>query len=271
MHYNMRCAFMLFIAMIGVNADERPSGRMWEAEDLKTRYIAQVARLRALGYPAMFGGDSLFEERFKADRQPWSPYKSVYEELFKTTPVWVDDGNIPMLIVVPRNCAPLRWQATRVMIDGVKSDAPQFELSRVQDIADSPALQRPYILFNVNPGADTYTTSVHGAENDLKNMHRRGLTFAEGIALLAQYPDVMKCNRGINEDYRERFAFGRVVFLGASYGGACPCDNTAEEFITFKVRKHQGDGFARGYFTPVIRRDMTPNYSRFLFPSCEAE
>ncbi len=242
-------------------------GRYWSLDELRKVYAAQVGKLRVRSYAALFGEDP-FQWLFGCQNANggWVFPESLYTTLTKDAPVWVDEGNAPLLIVVPETYAPLRWQARRVEIGGIMNNVPDFDLSRLeQPGVETPPY--PYLIYNVSLGTETARTSIDGAERDIARMARRGLTFAEGVALLTHYPDAMHCEKGMDEDYRRRFSLGRPVFLEARYGPACQCDRTMDEYATFVVRK--GAVLSRGSFVPVIRRDMRPNYTRFLFPSCD--
>lgn len=244
-----------------------PDGRFLEFAELEKHYIAQVARLRSTGYAEMFGGNDWFEQVFVPIGFSCGSPSSFRAELKSASPVWVNDGNIPFLIVIPEECAPLAWQASRVMVNELRADTPRFPITRING-ATTPK-RAPYLIFNVNPGTASWRTSLANTENAITNAHQRGLTFAEGIALLLHYPDTTKCQQGIDENYKEHYAFGRVVFLSARYNGACPADPTAEEFVTFRVRKNAEGRFTRGYYTTTLRRDMAPNIERYIFPSCD--
>lgn len=242
-------------------------GRYWPLDELRKVYAAQVGKLRARGYAALFGEDPLmWLISGYLPNGDWMFPESLYVTLAKDAPVWVDAGNIPLLIVIPEGYAPYAWQARRAEIGGVMNNVPDFDLSRVEH----PGVETPpypYLIYNVSTGTDTARISIDGAERDLKRSCRRGLTFAEGVALLTHYPDAMHCEEDMDENYRKHFSLGRLVFLEARCGPACKCDRTIDEYATFVVRK--GAVLSRGNFIPVIRRDMRPNYARFLFPSCD--
>ncbi|MBI3114664.1 MAG: hypothetical protein HYZ07_01755 [Candidatus Harrisonbacteria bacterium] len=271
MRHHICCVVLaaLFAGQNTAGEDGEPTARSWSAKELTDHYVAQVAKLRAAGYPELFGGGDCFEQRFSVNRPAWSPYASLYDELVSAAPLWVDDEFIPFLIVIPEECAPLLWQATRVKTHGIKADAPQFPVAKIVNAkAVATPRRKPYFIFNVNTGAKLARTSVVWAEREFANptCPRRGLTFAEGVALLIQEPDAIKCERGIDEDYREHFAYGNLAFLSSYYGGE-PRDKSDGDTIAFVVRR---DELHRGYFVPVPRGDMTPNYTRFIYPSCDA-
>ncbi|GEM_PF-5732630 len=249
---------------------DQSKGRYWLIDELTPLFDAQVHKLQALGYADLFGGEdpcSWLIGSVSAD----GTYHTAYPESLSTkyardAPVWVDEGNIPLLIVIPETYAPYRWQTRHVKAGGIMSEVPGFSLARLEQPGVRTP-QYPYLIYNVNPGTDTAHTSVDNVECELAEADRSGLTFAEGIALLTHYPDAIRCEQGTDEDYREHYAFGNMVFLEARDGGPCPCDKTAEEYVTFTILKDTP--LSRGRFIPIIRRDMRPNYTRFIFPSCD--
>lgn len=299
MKFILRLLAALVVAGTGAIGEEPGAhGHYWSLEELDSCYVAQVARLRALNYQQMFGGSAEFELYFRTEEVShmedaeddseimlgpffFGPFRHQEPEKFKivdipegplhvnlraAAPIWVDDGNVPLLIVVPECRAPLRWQTKHAKIGGIMSDVPDFDFSQLRDTVTDVPRDRPYLIYNVNLGAETVRTSLGIAEWEFKEAKRRGLTFAEGLALLQQYPDAVKCEQGVDEDHREHFALGHPVFLGTNYGSPCRFDKTLEEFIVFIVRKETV--LSRGNFLPIIRRDMQPNSTRFLFPSC---
>lgn len=267
------CAIIALLSGMTAPANDTPTAnRYWPLKELEPFYNAQIERLRTIGYAELFGGDALFDLAFNHE-QPSKGIRgyypeSLYVKLAQAAPIWVDAGNIPLLIVVTESYAPYRWQAKQVRIDGIAADTPTFDLTRINDTAEDAPRCYPYLIFNVNMGTDTAHSSIDCVTTDFESSGRRGLTFAEGLALLEQYPDAVKCERDMDEDHRQRFAFGQCVFLESLYGGAC-ADREMEEVIAFAVLENEDDGFVRGYFTHVIRRDMRPNCTRFLFPSCD--
>lgn len=241
-------------------------GRYWSLDELRKVYVAQVGKLRARGYATLFGEDQ-FPWLFAGGLVPngdWVYPESLYRTLLNDTPVWVDEEHLPLLIVIPETYAPLRWQARHVDIDDIMSNVPDFDLTRLEQLGvETPPY--PYLIYNVSPGTDTARTSIDSVERDIAGMGRRGLTLAEGIALLTHYPDAVRCEKGVDENRREHFSLGHMVFLEARDGAGCKCDHTRDAYVTFVVR--EGNALSRGSFIPVIRADMQPNYTRFIFPS----
>lgn len=249
-------------------ATNKPSYRYYSAEELAKEYVKQLRRLEELGYHEFFGKGPLINpfncisEEWEWDK-PVLASRALHSRLLTDGPTMpIGNGNIPFLIVIPNRYVPILWQATRLRVEGAGARPPDFGPNDVHDAETLP--ETPYIIFNIDLGTQYYNHSGGYAEGDWGET-RRGLTLAEGLMLLIQYPEAMQCMRGIDENYTTRFRYTTPCFLGSHIGHAWPRDSRNQRPPIFIPHPRIG----RPCAGTTERRELTPNYERFSFPSCD--
>lgn len=177
-----RILALLTLSVASTFAEGEPTRRS-SAE----QFDAQVARLVERGYPKLFGDRNIFDKEMSRLR----------EEAVKYVPA---KPGYTFLVVIPENDAPLPWQLKQITIQSRSSVETcnisnwRFVfrgLSEFRDTMPAPATREPYLIYDVDLGADTVTQWVCDTLAELPKTHRRGLTALECTALLVQHPEIL--------------------------------------------------------------------------------
>lgn len=156
-------------------------------EILGKQFDAQVARLVERGYPALFGDTSIFDKemaRLREDAVKYIPAKP----------------NYTFLIIIPETYAPLPWQLKQIKLTTLAStevcniSSSYFvfrERAEFHNNGTFTVPETPYLIYDVDLGADTAKTWVCDVLFELPKACRRGLTLLECTALLIQRPELL--------------------------------------------------------------------------------
>lgn len=176
----LRLAFVLCMISGALLAEGEPT-----PEALGKQFDAQVARLVERGYPALFGDRTIFDEKMAKLR----------EEAVRYVPA---KPNYTFLIVIPRNYAPLPWQTKQITTGTLEQPLAcvirtfRFVFQDRANFHDEhPTPDKPYLIYDVDLGADTVRQWVCDTIVGFPKTHRRGLTVLECTALLVQRPDIL--------------------------------------------------------------------------------
>lgn len=264
------CAALIFSAPL-IYGEETPAKDFTQPDPKVTlkEFDRQVERLKSLGYVELFGGEEKFHDYFgNEDAAPaWMrhPYNLRAQVQNEALYLQVENGNMPLLVVVPRNYAPLLWQLSKIVVDAdIRIEPTQIDVNDVELQPGARRHERPYVIFNVRPGQETMNESASSCASGWEAHHpqRRGLALEEGLALLQQFPDTSKYVKQKSEDVTF-YAFGRMCFLNSAY-------RVPENIPTLIVLSDKrGKSVMHAYYTQ--QRDLTPNYAHYQFPSCSDE
>lgn len=156
---------------------------------LEQEFDRQLSRLLELDYPAVAGTSP------KDFMKQVDPLRARLER--SVTPEKSPDGRIPFVLVLkaavipPASAMPLLESDGR---RGYTSMAPH-DLEKFQPI---DSLQIPagtaYLLVDVDTGKSTLNATPDKALEIIMGQERSPLTIDEGIAVVAQYPNILKAN-----------------------------------------------------------------------------
>lgn len=131
------------------------------------------------------------------------------------------DGTLPFVVVLPPGMVPALALVERLELRGrsgyssmTAEELPRF---RPSDDVDVPA--RPYLAVGVDTGADTLGVPPDDALPRLLARGRSPLTLEEGLAVVLQFPEVLK-ERNCFEMLGSRGTDRRVTGLWVMKGGA---------------------------------------------------
>lgn len=153
----------------------------------KKLFQVQVERLVSLRYPSALGmSDIEFRRRL-----------SVLEGDLANGVQISEHENIPFLIVIPDRVLEVGTQFDLLELsEGKRGSSVYREPTEwIVDTVQTP--DSPYLVFDVNTGLEPKTVSFDSlgqANQFLAAKERRGLTAAEAIVLVAQFPDVVMNN-----------------------------------------------------------------------------
>lgn len=153
----------------------------------------QTDRLVALGYPALAGLD---EDAFRA---VVAPLEERLDELDRETPA---EGEVPFVLVVtrhlvsPEDTVPLLHLAGSAKPGRVDRNHAEGDLATYHPLEDLGVPAAPvYLLTGVQRGEEFCGTRPEEALPVIRSRGRTPITIDEGIALVAQVPEVLEKNR----------------------------------------------------------------------------
>lgn len=158
-------------------------------EKLNQEFNNQVDNLIKKGLPSLAGID---KEEFA---RIFKPLKEKLKELaLREFP----ENHIPFIIVPREKLLPLEKKFSCVTIDGKKtrSDINSYDLSILRGSTDPQTLA--YLIVDVETGKEKMidrilpTQDINDMVSKLKREGRSPLTAEEGVALVLQYPEVLK-------------------------------------------------------------------------------
>lgn len=150
-------------------------------EGQERAFTEQVETLVARGYPELAG---MSAEAFRELLRP----------LAAGLPSNVASEHVPFVVVVPPGIVPVDRAAPLLELRGRAgfTDMPAEDLERFVPIEglDVPAV--PYLLTGVDTGGDLVDVTPEDALPVILERGRSPLTLAEGVALVTQYPQVLR-------------------------------------------------------------------------------
>lgn len=157
-------------------------------EALGKQFDAQVARLTERGYPKLFGDPKIFDATMAKLR----------EEAVKYVPA---KPGYTFLIVIPFTYAPRLWQVRQIILPtGAVCYTEDWkfifqEKAEWGNYGSFTTPEEPYLVYDVDTGADTLNRWSCDVLMDFQRAHRRGLTLAECTALLVQHPEMLSSTK----------------------------------------------------------------------------
>lgn len=144
-------------------------------------FARQVDTLVARGYPDLAG---LSPGRFREMLAP----------LATLLPTGAGDDGPSFVVVVPSAMAPVDRAVALLELRGRPgfTDMPPEDLERFLPIDGVDAPSVPYLLTGLDTGADLLDVTPDDALPVILERGRTPLTLAEGVALVTQYPEVLR-------------------------------------------------------------------------------
>lgn len=103
---------------------------------------------------------------------------------------------VDQLVVIPMECVDIESQMKNLIIDGKRGFLNLNNPEAVKNIDDSNAIVVPYIIYDIEDGEATTKINPVKCRYLFPKYGRRGLTAAEGIALVRRYPEILR-NRNL--------------------------------------------------------------------------
>lgn len=99
---------------------------------------------------------------------------------------------IDQLVVIPTECVDIESQMKNLIVDGKRGFLGLNNPEAVKNIDDSNAFVVPYIIYDIEDGKATVKMNPAKCRYFFPKYGRRGLTAAEGIALVKRYPEILR-------------------------------------------------------------------------------
>lgn len=170
-------------------------------EKLKEEFNRQIENLIKKGFPKLAGMD---EEKFAVTLEP------LREKLKELASKKIQEGHIPFVVVAGEELVPLEKKIPLMEVDGVKGDSIPGS-SRLKELKTAKGIKIPkasaYLIADIGFYTDNTVPPCypkHIAEK-LKKEGCSLLTAEEGVALILQYPEILKDHRiGLAGSYFEK-------------------------------------------------------------------
>jgi len=110
--------------------------------------------------------------------------------ILKAIGLGLENAEIPILAVIPKNCMETKRQASFINFKGI-SGVTELSLNKVVDIDEKLPHHHPYWAFGISIGTETLNMPAKTAASEIFTRGRKPFTLAEDIALQIQYPSTM--------------------------------------------------------------------------------
>ncbi|MEK7659441.1 MAG: DUF5701 family protein, partial [Patescibacteria group bacterium] len=152
-------------------------------EQLLKEFDRQIENLAKKGFPKLAGVD---EEEFTAIFEPLKEHlKELSSKEFK-------EGHIPFVVVPREKLLALEKKIPLMELEGKKGfttlNLSEFKTAEGVEIPESMA----YLVVDVENGKEMLDKSAYEAVKQFKKESRSPLTSEEGVALILQYPEIIK-------------------------------------------------------------------------------